>query len=157
MPGPGTTFTGPLLSGTQINPVGAALSNVGLAVLSQSVALAHNGTNTVDGTIALPYGSQIVDILADTTTAWNSATSDTLSVGTSSGDTSYASGVDVHTAAGRIRPTFTAAQLANMLNVGGSGNSATVVATVTPVGSASAGSTTVTILYVQTVQLTAGS
>lgn len=154
MAGPGTHFTGPVISGPSLYPNGTTPADAGLAVLSQVATLVVNGTNAVTAQFALPYGSQIVDILADTTTAWNSGTSDTLSVGATAGGTDYASGISVSTA-GRVRPTYTATQLENMLNI--SGNTA-VYATVTPVGTAATtGSTTVTLLYVQTVQLTAGT
>ena len=159
MPGPGNLWLGgPLQSGTKLStPPASATGDIGTAVLQQSVTLVHNGSSVVDGTLLLPGGSIIVDIIADTTTAWNSATSDTLSVGSASAGTQYASGVDVKTAGGRIRPTFTTTQLTNMLALSTSSPQATVVASVTPVGSASAGQTTVTILYVQTVQTTLGT
>lgn len=157
MPGPGTIFMGgPVQTGTRVaGSNGNTVTDIGPAVLSQSVTLVHNGSSAVSATLYVPDGSQIVDIICDTTTAWNSATSDTLSVGTAAAGTQYAGSVDTKTAAGRTRPTFTAAQLTNML--GPIADPGAVVATVTPVGSASAGSTTVTVLYVQTVQIYTGS
>lgn len=144
MPGPGTSLVGgPLYTGTI--QVGAGV-DMGLAVLSQDATLVHNTTSAVSATFNVPPNTQILDFLIDTTTAWNSATSDTLSIGTSAAATTYAGSVDVKTAAGRIRPTFTGAQLLAMSNVT---TNTTVVATVTPVGSASAGSTIVTMIYVQ--------
>lgn len=151
MPGPGTYFLGgPVLSGTTQNQTDA-----GAAVLAQKTSITQNGTATVSGaTITIPQSSQIIDILVDTTTAWNSGTSDTLSVGITAGGTQYASGVTGITSAGRIRPTFTGTQLTNMLNVG---TSTAVVATVTPSGTAATtGASTVTIVYQQTVQTTLG-
>lgn len=144
--GTGTTFSGPLISGTQKAFDGTNPQNTGLALLSQSVDLVQNGATAVSGTITLPSGSQIVDIIADTTTAWNSGTSDTLSVGTVAAGTQYAGSISVATA-GRTRPTFTGAQLAAMANIG---SNTSVVATVTPAGTAAtAGETLVTVLYVQ--------
>lgn len=160
MPGPGNLWLGgPLQSGTKLNtPPASATGDIGTAVLSQAVALAVNGSNNVDVTLLLPGGSQIVDILVDTTTAWNSGTSDTLSVGTSSGGTQYASGVTGVTSTGRIRPTFTGTQLGNMLNVGTTTPQATIHVTMTVSGTAATtGATTVTILYIQTVQSTVGT
>lgn len=149
--GPGTVFSGPVLSGTKKDADAAGPANLGPALLSQSVTLTQNGTNNVSGTVVLPKGSQIVDILADTTTAWNSGTSDTLSVGVAAGGIDYASAVST-AAAGRVRPTFTSAQLTAMLDIG---SNVDVVATVTPSGTAAtAGSTTVTVLYVQKVVTT---
>jgi hypothetical protein len=150
MPGPGTAFLGgPVMTGSLVNQ-----SDFGLCILTQNVTLTHNTTNAVSATMTIPQGSRIIDIITDTPTVWNSATSDTLSVGILAAGTDYASGVDVKTTGLRIRPTFTGAQLTAMSNVG---SSTTVVATVTPVGSATAGSTIVTLVYAQTVQLNVGT
>ena len=158
MPGPGSTsLGGPIMAGTKLANPPAGTGDIGTVVLQQDVVLTHNGTNTVDATLLLPGGAQIIDIISDTTTAWTSATSDTLSVGLTSGGTDFASGVDVKAGAARIRPTFTTTQLTNMLNVGTGSPQITIHATVTPVGSAAAGSTTVQILYIMTVQNTLGT
>lgn len=140
---PGTAFSGPMISGDQA--AGSATPNQGLSVNMQQVTLVANAASAVSATAYLPPHSVLLDILVDTTTAWNSATSDTLSVGTAAAGTQYAGSVDVKTAAGRIRPTFTGPQLAAMLDASGA-----IVATVTPVGSAAAGQTTVTYVYAQT-------
>jgi hypothetical protein len=145
----GTAFAGPVVTGNRegqgVTGVGP---NLGLAVCMQQVTLNANAANAVSVTTYLPRHSVLIDVLADTLTAWNSATSDTLSVGTAAAGTQYVSGVDVKTAAGRQRPTFTAAQLSAMLDTG---SNEAIVATVTPVGSAAAGQTVVTYVYVQTV------
>jgi hypothetical protein len=120
--------------------------NIGLAVLSQTVLINFDATLVQNGTVYLPNDSQIVDILVDVLTAYNSATTATLTVGTASAGTTYASGVNAKTA-GRVRPTFTAAQLAAMDDIDTNG---TVVATVTSVGQPTAGQVRVTYLYVQT-------
>lgn len=151
MPGPGSTFLGgPVMSGTRANV------DVGTAVLTQQATLVQNSTAAVSATINVPTASQIIDILVDTTVAWNSATSATLSVGAVAGGTTYASGIDVKTAAVRIRPTFTAAQLAAMQNLLTSPTTPIVV-TVTPVGATSAGTTIVTFVYTYDVSLLTGS
>jgi len=139
-----TTFTGPLASGDRID---GAQANVGLAVLSQSAVITFDNTLVQNASLFLPNGSRVLDVIVDTLTAFNSATSAVLSVGTASGGTQYASGVDVRTAAGRQRPTFTAAQLTAM---GSTGANNAVVATVTSVGQPSAGQVRVTVNYVQT-------
>ena len=148
---PLTTMTGPLKTGTNKdnpgNSTAANQINMGTVLLQQSVTVGNNGSTAVDGILYLPKSSRIHDILVDVTTVFNSATSNTLSVGVSSGDTTYASGVDVKTSAIRIRPTFTAAQLAALLTIGTT--NVAVYATQTPVGSASAGSATVTVIYSQ--------
>ena len=140
-----TTWSGPLASG-DINAGKAGGPNIGLAVLSQTVLIDVNATLVQNGTVYLPFGSQIVDIIVDVLTQYDSATSATLTVGTASAGTTYASGVNAKTGV-RVRPTFTAAQLAAMDDIGTNG---TVVATVTSVGQPTAGQVRVTYLYVQT-------
>jgi hypothetical protein len=110
------------------------------------VTLVQNSTTAVSATLYLPKHSVITDIIFDSTTAWNSATSATGSVGIAAAGTEYASGVNTLAAGGaRSRPTFTAAQLAAMLDASGA-----VVVTITPVGATSAGQTTVSVIYEQT-------
>jgi len=140
-----TTWTGPLASGDKNAGVSGG-PNIGLAVLSQTVLINFDATLVQNGTVYLPNDSQIVDILVDVLTLYNSATSATLSVGTSSGATTYASGVNVKTGV-RVLPTFTAVQLAAMDDIDTNG---TVVATVTSVGQPTAGQVRVTYRYVQT-------
>jgi hypothetical protein len=143
----GSAFAGPVVSGPRSNTnVAGQPANQGLAILMQEVVLNFNGTNAVSDTIYVPKHSVLIDIIVDTITAWNSATSDTLSVGTAAAGTQYASGVDVKAGAARQRPTFTTTQLGNMQDA-----SNAVVATITPVGSASAGQTVVTLVYAQTI------
>ena len=138
-----TNFSGPLASGDRAP--GISNPNIGLVVLSQTVTINFDATLVQNGTLYLPLGSRIVNIVADVLTVYDSATSATLTVGTSSAATTYASGVNAKTAA-RTTPTFTAAQLTSM----GSTTLAPVVATVTSVGQPTAGSVRVTVQYVQT-------
>jgi hypothetical protein len=138
-----STFSGPLRSGTTRE---GATANLGLCVLSQTALMTQNSTNVVDATFYLPANAQIVSFNFDVLTAFNSATSATLSVGTTSGGSQYANGVDVKTATGRIAPTLTAAQLTNMSDIT---TNTSVIASITPVGATSAGSVRVTVLYVQ--------
>ncbi len=144
----GTAFDGPVISGNK-RYADSTPANTGVALLTQSVTLDQNSTNAVSQTIVVPSQSQLVDILVDTTTAWNSGSSATLSVGTTAGGTQYAGSVDVKTAAGRQRPTFTGAQLLAMNNIT---TSTSVVVTVTPSGATSAGKTIVTLVYAQTTR-----
>lgn len=141
-----TTWSGPLASGDKEAGISGG-PNIGLVVLSQTALLDKNSTTAVSNTFYLPANAQIVDIIVDVLTAFNSATSAVLTVGTAAAGTQYASGVDVKTAAGRIRPTFTAAQLAALDDIG---STASVVATITPTGATSAGQVRVTLVYVQT-------
>jgi hypothetical protein len=161
MAGPGVTYTGPVISGPIWNPGDLrGPVNTGLSLLAQTGTLTAAGASTVTFQFNLPSGSQIVDIIADTTVVWNSGTSDTLSVGLTAGGTDFASGIPVGTGEVTPRqcPVYTAAQLAAQLVVGATpSNGVPVFATVTPVGTAAtAGSTTVTLVYIQTVQLLAG-
>lgn len=139
-----TTWSGPLASGDK-NAGVVGGPNIGLAVLSQTVLINFDATLVQNATVYLPYESQIVDVLVDVLTQYNSATSATVSVGTASGGTQYASGVNAKTGV-RVRPTFTAAQLAAMADTESNG---AVVATVTSVGQPTAGQVRVTYLYVQ--------
>lgn len=139
-----TAFSGPVATFTQQND-GTNHSDIGYCVLSQVGTLTQNSTTAVSYTFYVPQGSQIVDIFADTTTAWNSVTSAVLTVGQAAAGTQYASAVDV-TSAGRVIPTYTATQLGNMQDVS---THVAVVATVTPTGATSAGTTVVTLQYVQ--------
>lgn len=150
-----THFSGPLMVGDKIT--GETLGpNQGYVIMEQAVGIAQNSTTAVSGTIYVPKASIILDIYVDILTAFNSAVSATLSVGSAAAGTQYASGVDVKTATGRIRPTFTAAQLAAMANISVLGVAVsaanqvqTIVSTVTPSGATSAGYVRVTIVYAQ--------
>lgn len=152
MPGPGTTFLGgPVMTGTK------AGVDVGTCVLTQQVILNQNSTTAVDGIVNLPGGSQIIDILVDPLTSWNSATSASLTIGTAAAGTQFSSGIDVKAATARTRPTFTQAQLAAINSLSVSSQSVAVHATVTVVGATSAGQTVVTYVYSQDVQVNLGS
>lgn len=140
-----TTFSGPLASGDRQAGVSEG-PNVGLAVLRQSAVIDADDTLVQDATMFLPAESQIVDVFVDVLTAFDSATSADLTLGTASGDDSYLSGIDVG-AAGRAAPGYSAAELAAMDNIG---TNRTVVATVTSVGQPTEGQVRVTVLYVQT-------
>jgi len=153
-----STFSGPVLSGTiKYN----AYKNIGNATIAQTTTIVQNSTNAVTNLLYIPANSQILDVTVDVTTAFNSATSATLSMGTAAGGTTYISGVDVKTATGRIRPTFTAAQLiamqatavdtaASLLASPGADNPiSTLAVTITPVGATSAGTVFITVEYVQ--------
>jgi len=149
--GPATSFSGPVIAGPRSSgntafPLGG---NQGITELTQVVQLVQNGTTAVTVTALIPKHSQIIDFLVDTPTPWNSATSATLSVGTTAADTSYLSGITqlttVTTGSARVYPTtFSETQLTNMLDTGSVEN---VAFTVTPVGATSAGTTFVTMRY----------
>jgi hypothetical protein len=140
-----TTWSGPLASGDR-NAGESGGPNLGLAYLSQTALIDFDATLVQNATFNIPASSQIVDFYVDVLTAYDSATSATLSAGTASGGTQYLSGVSVKTAARRSNG-FSAAQLAAMDDVG---SNRSVVATVTSVGQPTAGQVRVTMLYVQT-------
>jgi hypothetical protein len=146
-----THFSGPVLSG-DLQRGETNGPNEGFMVLTQNTSIAQNSTTAVSSTIYIPAGSQIIDFNIDVLTAFNSATSATLSIGTAAAGTQYVGSVNAKTA-GRASITFTAAQLAAMNGVSVLGaaaaTSAPVVVTVTPVGATSAGYVEVTIIYAQ--------
>jgi hypothetical protein len=140
-----TTFSGPLQSGDKAAGI-AGGPNIGQAYLAQTALINFDATLVQNATFNLPTSSQIVDFYVDVLTAYDSATSATLSAGTATGGTQYLSAISVKTAARRSNG-FSAAQLAAMDDVG---TNRTVVATVTSVGQPTAGQVRVTLLYVQT-------
>ena len=87
-----------------------ATRDVGYGLLVKEVSIAAAGGASLDVAVHLPDGAQLVDVLLDTTTAHTSATA-TIAGGTTVGGTDLLSATDIK-AAGRVRPTFTAAQLA---------------------------------------------
>ena len=151
----GTAFAGPVVSGNHMGQNASGIGpNLGLSVCMQQVTINQNSTNAVSATLYLPKHSVICDILTDTTTAWDSATSANLTVGTAAAGTQYAgaavgngAAVSVKTG-GRQRFAFTATQSGVLQDTG---SNEAVVVTVTPVGATTAGQTVVTIVYAQTV------
>jgi len=146
-----THFSGPVLSG-DLQSGETNGPNQGYAVLMQTTSITKNGTNAVSSTLYVPAGAQIIDFNVDVLTAFDSATSATLTIGTAAAGTQYVSGVNAKTA-GRASITYTAAQLAAMSGVTVLGVtaavSAPVVVTVTPSGATTAGYLEVTIIYAQ--------
>lgn len=134
---PDTNFYQPV----KIGRPAADGSGRGTVSCAQTVTLTQNSTNVVNATMVIPAG-RIVDILVDGLVVWNSAVSAGLTVGTASAGTQFSSSIDVKTAT-RVRPTFTAAQLAALALTADT----TVYVTVTPSGATSAGTTRVTIIY----------
>jgi hypothetical protein len=131
----------------------ASQADAGLVQLAQRATINQNGVTAVSATLPIPQGSAILNFDVDVLTAFNSATSAILTIGTAAAGTQYVTSVDCKTAAGRITLTYTAAQLSAMNSVGANTN---VVATLTPVGATSAGQVVVTMRYLQTLQPTAG-
>lgn len=141
-----TTWSGPLASGTKEAGAAGGSPNIGLVALTQTGTIAQNGVGTVDLTFYLPANSQITAITPDVTTAYDSATTATLTAGTASAGTQYVGAVNAKTA-GRAVPAYTGAQLAAMANIT---TNTTLVVSVTTVGATTAGAVRVTVHYVQT-------
>ena len=138
----GTYMTGPIQTGTGLDKTG---QDTGTVVLSKTAVINFDATLVQNATFTLPADAQIVDFYVDVLTAYDSATSATLSAGTTSGGTQYLSAISTKTA-GRRSNGFSAAQLAAMDDID---TNTTLVATVTSVGQSTAGQTRVTVLYVQ--------
>lgn len=148
-----STFSGPVLSGTvKYNQY----RNVGNSLLIQSATMAANSTNNVDQIFYIPALSQMTTVVVDVLTAFDSATSATLTVGTAAGGTQYVTSVDAKVA-GRASITFTAAQLLAMSSLAldttattAAGQPTAVVAVrIAPVGATTTGLVRVTVHYAQ--------
>lgn len=149
-----TTFSGPVKSGTnRYSPY----KNVGTTVITQQTPFTFDATLVQSVTLYVPAGSRLINIFVDVITAYDSATSATLTVGKTAAGTEYASGVNVKTTA-RTTPTFTTTQLTNMQSTpvdvssqtaGNNGASSALVVTVTSVGQPTAGTGFVTFQYAQ--------
>ncbi len=150
-----THFSGPVIIGT-LTAGQTSGPNQGYTVLRQTIGIPFNATLVSNATIYVPQGAIIEGFTNDVLTAFNSATSATLSAGVASGGTEYMSGVDVKAATGLIAATYTAAQLAAMKNISVLGVAVsaanqvkTINITVTSVGQPTAGYVYVTVSYIQ--------
>lgn len=137
-----TYLTGPLELGTALDNTGA---DTGTVLQSQTGLIAFDATLVQNLTFTVPANAQIIDFYVDVLTAYDSATSATLSAGTTSGGTEYLSAISVKTAARRPN-AYSAAQLAAMDDID---NNTSVVVTVTSVGQPTAGQARVTVVYAQ--------
>lgn len=117
--------------------------SVGNVMLTQTALLNFDATLVQTISFKVPAGAQLIASYVDTLTAFNSATSATLTMGSAAAGTQYITSVDAKTA-GRGNPTLSAAQLAAMDDVG---TNTTVYATVTSVGQPTAGQVRVTLVY----------
>jgi hypothetical protein len=140
-----TTFSGPLASGDKAAGVSGG-SNIGYAQLVQSATLNFDATLVQSATFNLPINSIITGFNIDVLTAYDSATSATLTIGTAAAGTQYAGSVNAKTT-GRAAPTYSAAQLLAASNIT---TNTSVVVTVTSVGQPTAGKVFISVEYVQT-------
>ena len=137
-----TYFQGAVKSGDGFSEVPSGVG-VGTAEFVQTTLINFNATLVSEATFVLPKDAQIIDIIPDVLTAFDSATSATLTVGSASAGTQYAGAVNAKTA-GRAAITYSAAQLAAMDDIDGN---TTVYATITSVGQPTAGQVRVTVRY----------
>jgi hypothetical protein len=145
-----SAFTGPLSTFTQkLSGLAGSYTDQGFCQMAQTATITQNGTNAVTVAIYLPQGSQIISITPDVTVAFDSVTSATLTAGTAAAGTQYVSGVNAKTT-GRAAPTYTAAQLTAMANIGAT--NVGIFITVTPVGATTVGTVIVTVQYIQQPQ-----
>ena len=130
---PGTTFTGPVLSGTVVHSDGTGTlasagettgtANVGYCVCAQSGVVNQTAlTSTPSTTIVIPAQSQITGISLMVTTAWTGSAN--VSIGATAGTTAATAFTATSTtpdSTGLWQPTpTTAAQIANWDNVSNS-------------------------------------
>jgi len=120
----------------------AVASNIGDAVLQQSVIMAHNGASAVSATLKIPLDATLLDILYDTEVKPAGGTVMAVTAGNVAAGTQYAASIDVF-AGGRFRGAFTVAQLAAWRGR----TTEDVVITMTPTGTMNAGRVRATVLY----------
>lgn len=107
--------------------------------------VAQNSTSNADLALAIPVGSQILGFTVDVLTAFDSATSATLTIGITAGGTEYISGVNAKTG-GRATLAPTAAQVTAFAVQ--PVTSGAVVVRVAPVGATTAGLVRVLVHYI---------
>lgn len=148
---PGTSFKGPVISGPRAGTDSVGPANQGVCVLTQVLTLVQNGNGVnVSGTFTIPKHSSILGFIVDRRVAFDSVTSAGLTIGIAALGTEYASSIDAKAAAGRTQAPVspTAAQ---MLAAEDTGTNISVVCTIAVVGNTTAGTVTITMQYVQTV------
>lgn len=138
------SFSGPVRSGTVRYGSG---DNTGVVVLSQSAILpAAPGTTTI---AVLPAGSQILNVIVDTTTQFNAATTLALGDGTTANKFMTAATITGASATNnRILQSVIDAALVTG-NIGNIGTSDVTIVGTTASSTASAGAARVTIVYAQ--------
>lgn len=151
---PFTNFSGPLSVGPQQFTTFAGTSpNIGYPILQQpftnAVAVSTTTTAAVTNNyqVNLPQSAQISNFQIDVVTAWDSNTSATLKIGTTSGGTDFVSSIDLKTQTGRISLSPTTAQLNLWKNIG---TNTAIVATVVSTGTATTGTAYIQVHYVMT-------
>lgn len=144
------THLGPWLLGTvkeTTGTVAGTIRNTGATVVSQSGPVTVSNTTAVQF-VVIPAGSQIINIVADVTTAFAGTTGNTITVQTAAGVSlvTFGSATTTPLALGRLTTVFTGANVATMLNVGSTDLVLQVIYACA--GVASGGAATISIQYV---------
>jgi hypothetical protein len=157
-----STFSGPVRVGTvRAKRISDPLAvgpddNVGYVTLMQTVTISSTSTALSNALIKIPAGSQILDFHYDITVAFN-GTSTVATAGIAASGTDYAGAVSL-TSVGRVRPTFTAAQLTAMAATAAdatTGNaSSSINISTTPGAGNNTGTVIVTVIYAQKLNTT---
>lgn len=148
----GPLVVGSVPTGTQKGgTVSTGAGNQGTTILAQVMNIARDATLVQTASITVPQNATILgfDVFVDT--AYDSATSATLTVGTAAAGTQFVTSVNAKTG-GLTTATHTAAQTTAMANVGsvvGNKVGVPVFATVTSVGQPSVGTVRVVCRYLQ--------
>jgi len=144
------THLGPWLLGTvkeTTGTVAGTIRNTGATVVSQSGPVTVSDTAAVQ-LIVIPAGSQIINIVADVTTAFAGTTGNTITVQTAGGVSlaTFGSASTTPLALGRQTTVFTGANVATVLNVGSTDLVLQVLYACA--GTASGGAATISVQYV---------
>ena len=113
------THLGPWLLGTVKNTTGTTVGtirNTGTTIVSQTNTLTFANT-TAKNLFVIPAGSQILEILIDIATGFNSSGTDLIDVGTTA-DNAYYVNDAAAASAGHFVATLVSTNIAGVLNVG---------------------------------------
>jgi hypothetical protein len=127
-----------------VGATAAAADDLGYGLFSKTITLQAATAASVDGSIPLPVGAQIVDFRIDSTVAWT-ATTASLTIGLTAGGTDFVTGMDVKTITRGPTAAFTAAQLGAMQAL--ASGSSTLAVRVASTGANATGTTKVTVVY----------
>jgi hypothetical protein len=151
-----TTFTGPVKAGNVLNTTGTTagtVKNVGFVKMAQSVAITQSATAAAT-TICIPAGSQITSITALVSVAFSGASAG-LNVGTSATSTELVASANFLLSAVGLfaaSPGTDATRTANWVDVGTS--DVIIYVKAANAISVTTGAATLTVEYVQAINLT---
>jgi hypothetical protein len=148
-----THFTGPVITG-DLDQGQVGGPNKGFIESYQDTVILNTGAGTTDTVLNIPAGSVIMGFEVATFTAWNSATSSTLTIGNVAGGAQYVGATDLKAAAPFPAMTQSAANVAAQRGYTAAGVPAPVTGPifirVVNVGAGNAGAALVSVHYVQT-------